>query len=310
METNHLLTTDNKEIFYRTWIPENNNIHSIVHIFHGMAEHSARYDRFATYLNTLGIAVFAQDHRGHGMTASDDEQGWFADKKGWNRVVQDGYELSLEISKIYPEKDIFLLGHSMGSFLVRSLIPRYPELYTGAIISGTGSSQGLLGAVGKLIARVRAVKNKGHNPDRLLDHLSFGSFGKDFQPQKTSFDWLSRDEEEVQTYINDPLCGFVCTTRFFIDLLDGIALANRQSLMRRIPKDFPMLIISGANDPVGGYGKGVQKVYKKYKQAGMNDITINLVKGARHEILNETNREDIHKILGLWLENHKSRKNR
>lgn len=310
METNHMLASDNKEIFYRTWLPENNNIHSVVHIFHGMAEHSARYDRFATYLNSLGIAVYAQDHRGHGMTASDDEIGWFADKHGWMRVVQDGYELSELIHKTHPGKDLFLLGHSMGSFMVRSLIPLHPQLYTGAIISGTGASQGLLGIAGKALARVRSSKNKGRNPDPLLDNLSFGSFGRDFQPQKTNFDWLSRDEQEVQAYIDDPLCGFVCTSRFFIDLLDGIAMANKKSLMRKIPKDFPMLIISGANDPVGGYGKGVEKVYGKYLEAGLRNVTMDLVKGARHELLNEKNREDIHKILGRWLEAHKTRKNR
>lgn len=310
METNHLLTSDNREIFYRVWLPENHNIHSVLHIFHGMAEHSARYDRFAIYLNSLGIAVYAQDHRGHGLTASDDELGWFAEKHGWKRVVQDGYELSELISKTHPGRDIFLLGHSMGSFLVRSLIPLHPELYAGAIISGTGASQGLLGAIGKLIARIRSLKNKGRNSDSLLDNLSFGSFGKDFQPQKTSFDWLSRDEQEVQAYMDDPLCGFVCTSRFFIDLLDGIAMANRKSLMCKIPKDFPLLIISGANDPVGVYGKGVEKVYKNYQKVGLVDVTINLVKGARHELLNETNREDIHKILGHWLESHKTRKNR
>lgn len=310
MDTNRFLTSDDKEIFYRTWIPENNNIHSVLHIFHGMAEHSGRYDRFATYLNTLGIAVYAQDHRGHGFTASDDELGYFADKHGWKRVVQDGYELSQFINRTHPGKDIFLLGHSMGSFLVRSLIPLYGDLYTGAIISGTGPSQGIVGVAGKTIAYLRSMKNHGRNPDTLLDHLSFGSFGKDFQPQKTGFDWLSRDEEEVQAYIDDPLCGFVCTSRFFIDLLDGIAIANNRGLMKRIAKDFPLLIISGANDPVGGYGKGVRKVYQAYLDAGLEDVTINLVKGARHELLNETNREDIHKILGRWLETHKSRKNR
>jgi alpha-beta hydrolase superfamily lysophospholipase len=310
METNHLLASDSKEIFYRVWLPENNNIHSVLHIYHGMAEHSARYDRFATYLNSLGIAVYAQDHRGHGMTASDDELGWFADKRGWLRVVEDGYELDELIHKNHPGKDLFLLGHSMGSFLVRSLIPLHPQLYRGAIISGTGASQGLLGVVGKLIAQMRSLKNSGRKADPFLDNLSFGSFGRDFQPQKTSFDWLSRDEQEVQAYIDDPLCGFVCSSRFFIDLLDGIAMANSKRLMKRIPKDFPMLIISGANDPVGAYGKGVEKVYKSYLHAGLREVTINLIKGARHELLNEKNREDIHKLLGRWLESHKSRKNR
>jgi alpha-beta hydrolase superfamily lysophospholipase len=310
METNHFIASDNTKIFYRIWLPENNNIHSVVHIFHGMAEHSERYDRFAVYLNTLGIAVYAQDHRGHGLSSSDDDLGWFAPKRGWYRVLQDGYELSQLIAKNHPQKDLFLVGHSMGSFMVRALIALYPGTYTGAVISGTGAGQGLLGVAGKTLARIRSLKNHGKQPDELLDNLSFGAFGRAFQPQKTNFDWLSRDENEVQAYINDPLCGFVCTSRFFIDLLTGIALANRRSLMTRIPKDKPLFLISGANDPVGNFGKGVQKVYEAYKESGIEDVTIQLVKGARHEILNEIDREETFKIIGTWLETHKTPKSR
>jgi alpha-beta hydrolase superfamily lysophospholipase len=275
-----------------------------------MAEHSERYDRFATYLNNLGIAVYAQDHRGHGRSSSDDDLGWFTAKRGWHRVLQDGYELSQQIAKNHPQKDLFLFGHSMGSFMVRALIALYPEVYAGAVISGTGAGQGLLGVAGKILARIRSLRNHGKHPDELLDNLSFGAFGKAFQPQKTSFDWLSRDETEVQAYINDPLCGFVCTSRFFIDLLTGIALANRRSLMTRIPKDKPLFLISGTNDPVGDFGKGVQKVYEAYKEVGIDDVTIQLVKGARHEILNEINREETFAIIGTWLETHKTPKSR
>ena len=310
MEILKMTCSDQKELVYRVWLPENKNIRSVVHIFHGMAEHGARYDEFALYLNGLGFAVYAQDHRGHGLTASDDELGWFAEKEGWKRVVEDGYELSQLIRATYPSKDIFLLGHSMGSFLVRYLITLHPELYAGVIISGTGASQGIVGAVGKLVARVRSLSQKGRNPDKILDNLSFGSFGKAFTPQKTNFDWLSRDEEIVQAYIDDPLCGFVCTSRFFVDLLDGIKLANKKKLIRKIPKDMPIFIISGANDPVGGFGKGVQKVFDLYHKAGIEDVTISIVKGARHEILNETNRKETYRVLGTWLETHKSRHSR
>lgn len=310
MEILQMTCSDQKELVYRVWLPENKNIHSVVHIFHGMAEHGARYDEFAQYLNTLGIAVYAQDHRGHGLTATDDELGWFADKDGWKRVVEDGFELDQLIRSTYPDKDLFLLGHSMGSFLVRYLITQHPELYAGAILSGTGASQGVLGAVGKLLARLRSLSNKGRNPDKLLDNLSFGSFGKDFVPQKTNFDWLSRDEVAVQAYVDDPLCGFICTSRFFIDLLDGIKLANKKKLIRKIPRDMPILIISGANDPVGDFGKGVEKVFRLYQKAGIEDVTISLIKGARHEILNETNREETYRVLGTWLEAHKSRQSR
>ncbi len=310
MEILQMTCSDQKELMYRVWLPENKNIHSIVHIFHGMAEHGARYDDFAQYLNTLGIAVYAQDHRGHGLTATDDELGWFADKNGWKRVVEDGFELSQLIRSTHPGNDIFLLGHSMGSFLVRYLITQHPALYAGVILSGTGASQGVVGAMGKLLARIRSLSHKGRNPDKLLDHLSFGAFAKGFTPQKTTFDWLSRDEAAVQAYLDDPLCGFICTSRFFVDLLDGITLANKKSLIRKIPLDMPILIISGANDPVGDFGKGVEKVFNLYQKAGIEDVTISLIKGARHEILNETNRKETFRVLGTWLEAHKSRQSR
>ncbi|MFA7643527.1 MAG: alpha/beta fold hydrolase, partial [Sphaerochaetaceae bacterium] len=288
----------------------NHNIHSVVQIFHGMAEHGGRYDRFATYLNSLGIAVYAQDHRGHGLTASDDDLGWFAQRGGWTRVLDDGHELGKLVSQLHPGKDLFLFGHSMGSFMVRALIAVHPELYAGAIICGTGAGQGLMGKIGKFIARTRSLVQHGRRPDKLLDKLSFGAFGKAFQPQKTNFDWLSRDEQEVKAYVDDPLCGFVCTSRFFVDLLDGIEMANDRRLAARIPKDMPLHIISGGNDPVGDFGKGVRKVHAMYRKVGIADLSWNIVKGARHELLNETNREDIQRMLGTWLETHKSRKNR
>lgn len=306
----HMTCSDAKELVYRVWLPENNNIHAVVHIFHGMAEHSGRYDRFAAYLNRLGIAVYAQDHRGHGLTASDDELGWFAEKNGWMRVVEDGYELSRIIWENHPGKDLFLFGHSMGSFLVRTLIVLHPEIYAGAVISGTGAGKGLMGVIGRMIASCRSLRSGGKTPDALMDNLSFGAFGRAFQPKKTEFDWLSRDEEEVRAYIDDPRCGFVCTSRFFVDLLDGIAFANKKKHVAKIPKIFPLYIISGANDPVGDFGKGVKKVFTMYRSAGIEDVSLNLVKGARHELLNEKNREEIHVVIGAWIESHKSRENR
>ncbi len=293
--------SDAKDLVYRTWIPKTGDIRAILHIFHGMAEHGQRYDRFAKYLNTQGIAVYAQDHRGHGKTTSGDELGWFAESNGWFRVVQDGYELSQHIRKNHPGKNIYLLGHSMGSFLVRSLIVMHPELYKGAIISGTGASQGLMGKIGRLIATIRAKIKGGKTPDALLDKLSFGNFGKTFQPSKTTFDWLSRDEKEVQAYIDDPLCGFVCSSQFFVDLLDGIDHANDPHEIAKIPKEFPLYFISGEKDPVGDFGSGVRKAFNLYKDTGMVNLTLELIPEARHELLNEVGREKYQKMLAQWI---------
>ena len=309
-EIKRMTCSDGKILVYRVWIPENLNYHAILHIYHGMAEHSERYDRFATYLNSLGIVVYAQDHRGHGKTATDEEFGWFADKNGWFRVVQDGYELDLLIKRIHPEKDLFLLGHSMGSFLVRTLIVLHPELFQGVIISGTSSGKGLMGRIGRMIASRHARKNDGKNPDALMDKLSFGAFGKPFQPQQTPFDWLSRDADEVRKYVEDPLCGFICSSSFFVDLLDGISFANDPKQVAKIPKALPLYFISGGMDPVGDFGKGVKKACSLYQRAGLEDVTLDIVPEGRHELLNETNREEIHVMLATWLESHISRENR
>lgn len=309
-ETKRLTCSDGKILIYRCWTPENQNHHAVVHIYHGMAEHSERYDRFARYLNSLGIVVYAQDHRGHGLTATDDERGWFADSDGWMRVVEDGYELDREIVHTHPGKDVFLFGHSMGSLLVRTLICIHPELYRGVIVSGTSASKGLMGQVGRLLAVARAKKYGTRTPDALLDKLSFGAFAKKFEPRQTNFDWLSRDAVEVKKYIDDHFCGFICSSQFFVDLLDGIEFANNPANIAKVPKDMPMLIISGAMDVVGEFGKGVRKVHQAYRNALLTDLTFELVPEARHELLNEINREDIHVLLGKWLEAHKSRKNR
>ena len=301
MERHHVTLSDNKDLFYRIWKPENGNVLMAVHLLHGMAEHSERYDRFAAYLTTLGCVVYAQDHRGHGMSAKDEDLGWFARSNGWSRVVQDTVEISEMIVRKYPDIPLFLFGHSMGSFIARSVILEKDSMYRGVIICGTGASKGFVGKVGRLIALVRSMLNGGKKPDTLLDTLSFGSFAHQFPDRKTEFDWLSKDEQQVAAYINDPLCGFICTSRFFVDLLDGVALANNSSKAKKIRKDLAILIISGENDPVGDFGTGVKKVEKLYEGAGLSRITTHLVKGGRHEILNETNYEDVYSFIGTWL---------
>jgi len=305
MERHYFTCSDGKELFYRVWKPLNGNVLMTVHLLHGMAEHSERYDRFASYLTTLGCVVYAQDHRGHGMSSKDEELGWFARSHGWDRVVQDTVEISSMIKKEYGDVPLFLFGHSMGSFIARSVIIDHDVLYDGVLICGTGASKGVVGKLGRLIASIRALFNGGKKPDTLLDTLSFGSFAHQFEDRKTDFDWLSKDENQVEAYINDPLCGFICSSRFFVDLLDGIALANNQSKARRIRKGLPFLVISGENDPVGDFTKGVKKVARLYTDIGIEDLTVHLVKGGRHEILNETNYEEIYSTIGSWLVAHR-----
>lgn len=299
---NRLQTSDSKTVVYSTWLPKE-QVKAALLLLHGMAEHSARYQEFATLLTAEGIAVYAPDHRGHGETASanDAPLGWFATEGGWQRVVKDAHELAKHISTVHPEQPLFLAGHSMGSFLARTLIGQEPGLFAGAVIIGTGASQGLLGKVGQMIARRNAKKRGGDQPDPQLDKLSFGSYNKKIENPATTFDWLSRDAAKVQEYIDDPLCGFICTSQFYIDLIDGVTLANSPALAANLPATLPMLIISGDCDPVGNFGKGVVKVHQLYERAGIEDLTLELVSGARHEVLNETDRTETMELIRSWI---------
>lgn len=298
-----MTSSDSHMVYYHAWIPDNNVVKGVVHLLHGMAEYSQRYERFATFLNKRGLALYAQDHRGHGLTATKagDTLGWFAEKDGWMRIAQDALELSHRITIDFPKKPIFLMGHSMGSFLARTIIAESPDLYDGVIIMGTGASMGILGKIGGMIARSHVKKHGSKFVDEQLDRMSFGSYNKRISNPSSSFAWLSRDEKEVKKYIDDPLCGFVCTAKFFEDMLEGIALANSLERAKRLEKDLPILIISGDMDPVGNYGKGVKKVHDLYVQAGMQNLTLTLVEGARHELLNETNKLETMDILASWI---------
>ena len=272
-----------------------------LHILHGMAEYAARYTDFAKYLNTFGISVYIQDHRGHGENVENNEVGFFAEKDGWKLIGDDSYCLDLLIRKENKDTKHFIMGHSMGSFLARDLISRYPELYDGAIIMGTGPSAGLLGSIGTLLAKMEIRRQGAKTTSVFLNSLALGSNNNGIQNPRTSCDWLSRDNDVVDAYIKDPLCGFVCPTSFYRDLIQGVKTANNKKLVKKVNKDMPILIISGDKDPVGHNGAGVKKVYSLYKSAGIKDLELNLIEGARHEVLNETDKDDTYKALSTWL---------
>jgi len=293
-----------KKIFTRKWLPENNSdIKAVVQIAHGMAEHSGRYADFAEKLVKEGFVVFANDHLGHGKTAGDIEKlGFFAEKDGWQRVVDDMKILNEIVGKEYKNLPIYGLGHSMGSFLFRTLMIQNGDLLDGVILSGTADDPGLLGRIGLLIAK-NEIKRKGKKwKSKLMTKLSFGQFNNSFKPTNTNFDWLSRDSKTVEKYIQDPFCGTVFTSSFFVDMLKGIIFVNDKRNIKKIPKDLPVFLISGDKDPVGKNGKSVKNVYNDFKNAGINNIKIKLYKDARHEILNEINRDIVISDIIGWLE--------
>lgn len=290
MEERSLILRDGKKLFYRVWSVDSPR--ATLHINHGMAEHSLRYDEFAHQMNLAGYVVFAQDHRGHGYTMQDGEEGWFAEKDGWSTISEDSYELDKEIEKEYPSLPHLIFGHSMGSFVTRTNIARHPEAYKAAIICGTGGDQGIVGKIGRSLALWRVKKYGSRAKAPILDKLAFGSFNKKFKAEG-DFGWLSSDRKEVEKYISDPLCGFICSNQFYADLIEGSFTANDADEISKVRKTLPILFISGGLDPVGGYSKGVEKAVELYRKAGIKDVRLKFYPKGRHEILNDVMRQEV-----------------
>jgi len=294
---------DEVEIYVKKWIDADVEPVAILQLAHGMAEYIDRYDEFAEYLVQNGIFVFGNDHRGHGETGEKTGMlGFFAEKNGFDRVVDDLYYLNESIQKKYPHTPVFLMGHSMGSFLVRRYIQKYSSTVHGVILSGTAGSPGIAGKLGKIVAKWEGRVKGPKTPSPFLDRLSFGSFNKSIQNPKTDFDWLSRDVNEVEKYMNDPRCGFVCSSGFFYDLFEGLEKIHDPKLNQSIPKELPILFFSGDKDPVGG--KKVLEVIKHYKEMGLLNIEFTLFKDGRHEMLNEINKDEVYQLTGKWIKNH------
>ena len=297
---------DGTQIFTYRWMPDDASaIVGAVQIAHGMVEHAARYERFAAALTKAGYAVYANDHRGHGKTAGSlDRVGYFADEMGWEKVVVDMHTLTGIIKKECPKKPFFLFGHSMGSFLSRYYSMHYADELSGLLLSGTAGDPGIMGKIGLFIAKMDAKIHGKKAKSNIMNKLSFGAFNDAFKPNRTNYDWLSRDNAEVDKYVNDPWCGAVCTAGFFCDLLGGVVYINKKENIAKIPKSLPIYIYSGAKDPVGGNTKGVSQVYNTLKDAGIGDVTLKFNEDARHETLNEINREEVFRDVIAWMNKH------
>lgn len=292
---------DNAEIVYFKHSPEL-DAKGVIIITHGMAEHAQRYDDFANFLNLNGFVVYAHDQRGHGKTAGSVENlGFFAKKNGWQKVTDDLGELVKIAKSEYKNLPIFVFGHSMGSFITRTYLINNSKEVAGAILSGTAGSAGLLGKVGMFLTSIIMLFNKKNSPSPLMDKLSFGDFNKAFKPNRTKFDWLSRDENQVDKYVEDPYCGTVFSVGFFKDMMQGLELVNRNETAIKIRKDLPIYLFSGDKDPVSKNGKQVKDVFEMYKNAGVSAISMKLYENARHETLNETNNKEVYNDVLGWL---------
>ncbi len=295
-------TTDEVTLNGYQWENDNGQAHGMIQIAHGMAEHILRYDAFSQFLTDNGWIVYGIDHRGHGESiANIDDKGFFAETNGFEKVVHDMKLLTDKIKENHPDLPLFIFGHSMGSFLTRRYTQVFEEDIAGIILSGTGGSKGLIGKIGLQIAKFEAWRTGVRTPSPLLDKLTFGQYNKKFKPARTKFDFLSRDDAEVDTYIADELCGFICTAGFFVDLISGLNTIHEAKELDKMDRQLPVFIISGDEDPVGDHGKGVKKVYESFVKRDQ-PVTLRLYEGARHELLNEKNREEVYEGILKWLE--------
>ena len=276
----------------------------VIQLVHGMAEHIARYDRLARALCAAGYTVAGHSHLGHGEDAREDELGFFGRRDGWGHLVEDVHAAHELLPTRFPGQRFAILGHSMGSFVTREYLLRYGGDLTAAVICGTGWFPGPLCSVARAAAALCGVFGGWQKPAPLVDRLMSKDNNKAFAPVRTPFDWLSRDTAEVDKYMADPRCGFLFTARGYYDMFTGLKSLSRLHRLAALPGDLPVLFISGDADPIGTQGKGVSTVAQQFRDAGVRDVTVRLYPGARHELFNETNRDEITAELIDWLNRH------
>jgi alpha-beta hydrolase superfamily lysophospholipase len=282
----------------RRWLPEGRS-RAVLQIAHGLAEHSARYARLAAVLNSAGYAAYANDHRGHGPKASAADLGHFADEGGWDKVVGDLWTFNRLIAAEQPDAPIIFLGHSLGSFLGRGFIAKHSDALAGVALSGSNGKPPAIATLGRLIAREERLRLGKRGKSAPILQMWFGEFNKPFKPARTAYDWLSRDEKEVDAFVADPLCGFPFTTQLAIDVLDALPHVTSRRSLAAIRKDMPIYVFSGERDPVGANIKGL---VEDLKAAGFAKLTTRLYPGARHEMFNETNRDEVTRDFIAWLD--------
>jgi alpha-beta hydrolase superfamily lysophospholipase len=303
---------DGTKLFLYRWSPEQGR-KAVLHIVHGMAEHALRYRRLAEKLTQSGIEVWAADQRGHGKTANPDVNelgkggllGHCGDNNSIACVTADVHALNAEIRKNNPNVPLFLLGHSWGSFIVQNYIEYSDELIiNGCILSGTKGPGNFIITAGVPLMMLVATLKGQRNGSRFAMSLADGAYNKPFKPNRTIFDWISRDEEEVDKYLNDPLCGFLCSSGFYRDLVKLLYNIHRTDALARINRSLPVYVFSGSADPVGEMSKSPTVLVDAYRKLGISDCEFVLYPGARHETLNETNREEVMDNLLSWINKH------
>jgi alpha-beta hydrolase superfamily lysophospholipase len=284
-----LAADDGHAVHVQVWAPAGDPAGAI-QVLHGLGEHILRYERFAKSAVARGYVVCGHDHRGHG--ASREERGYFADENGWHTVVEDVRVVNDHIRSAYGSKPVFMLAHSMGSFIGQAFAMRYGARLAGLLLSGSTWPERLQLLPGRLIAKLESWRlgKRGHSA--LINALGFGAFNRRFRPVRTEMDWLTRDEAEVDKYVADPLCGGPFTCGLWLDFLGGLFDLGSDHGLARIPAELPILITGGSADPVGGE-QGMARLAAHYIQTSHQRVQQKIYPGGRHEMLNEVNREDV-----------------
>ncbi len=294
------------EIHAVRWKPEGGEVKGILQISHGMVEHIERYGEFAGFMAQRGFLTVGHDHLGHGESIrSEKYYGYFARKNGSDILVEDMQQVRVIAQQEHPGAPYFILGHSMGSFLLRKYLAKYGDGLAGALILGTGTQPDSLMRVGKVLCRILAAFQGWKHQSKFVNDLIFsgGSEKVKSEGQEEWADsWVTKDVEIAKKYENDPKCQFCFTLNGFYNLFQTVRDVNRKEKIQAIPKDLPMIFLSGVEDPVGNYGKGVEEAYACYREAGIRDISMKLYPGDRHEILNEIDRETVYQDIYAWIQ--------
>lgn len=292
------------QCYAHLWLPDGPP-RAVVQIAHGIAEYVNRYDAFARFLTAHGFAVCGNDHLGHGKTgATDSIFGYFGKYDGWTLVTADVRLLRQQMGEQFPGIPYILLGHSMGSFLVRTYLCRYPGTVDGAILSGTGQEPTPKVLPGKALCSLFCRLKGADGHSQFVYNLSLGAYNKQFEPGRTLVDWISRDNEVVDRYVQDPCCSFQPTVGLMRDMMEGLLyIVSRRALSQMDPST-PIYFFSGEEDPVGQNGVGVRRVFNLFRKAGCSDVTMKLYPGGRHEMLNETNKDEVYADVLAWLGAH------
>lgn len=293
---------DNKTRIHAVrYTPDDGNIKAIVQIIHGMAEYVERYEELAQFLTERGFVVTGEDHLGHGKTVGKENYGYFCEQDPATVVVRDVHRLKKMTQQLYPAVPYVILGHSMGSFILRNYLCRYGSGINGAVICGTGMQSKALLLSAKAVTEISRVFLGDRHVGSFIDKMSFGKYNKKFAPARTSMDWLSKDTQKVDQYMADPMCGFTFTINGFRTLFELISRLYQKENLQKIPSQLPVLFLSGSDDPVGEYEKGVNRAYASMEAVGMERLQRRFYAADRHELFNETDRATIMEDVYQWI---------